>query len=213
MIEHKRTDRRIERTRALLRDALMALVVERPWESITVQDITDRANVNRATFYLHFRDKDELLLQSMTALYAELLSEQGHVDRQQVLSSGGDSLFDDPADFEHVAMHADFYRAMLSDRGSAAFIVGVMDYLTRMYQEEVVQPLAGDSVPNSPPGFIAAFLAGAEIGVMRWWLHQQHNLSPDEMAKLMYRLSSRGLNWALNLVPLSNPDDASPGAE
>jgi AcrR family transcriptional regulator len=213
MIGHKRTDRRIERTRTLLRDALMAIVVERPWESITVQDITDRANVNRATFYLHFRDKDELLLQSMTALYAELLGQQGHVDRQQVLNSGGESLFDDPSDFEHVAQHADFYRAMLSSRGSAAFIVGVMDYLTQMYQSEVVQPLAGDSVPKTPPGFTAAFLAGAEIGVMRWWLQQQHHFSPDEMAKLMYQLSSRGMNWALNLAPLANPDDASPSAK
>lgn len=213
MIEHKRVDRRIERTRALLRDALMALAVERPWESITVQDITDRANVNRATFYLHFRDKDELLLQSMIALYAELIGQYEHPDREQVLQSGDDSLFEDPSDFEHVARHASFYRAMLSNKGSAAFIVGVMEFLTQMYQDEVLRPLAGDTEPAVPLEFTAAFLAGAEIGVMRWWLHQQHAFSPDEMSKMMYQLSSRGINWALNIAPRTQSGDDTPGAE
>ena len=61
-------DRRIQRTRQLLREALFALIVERGYEAITVQDITERANLGRTTLYLHYRDKEELLKASIKAL-------------------------------------------------------------------------------------------------------------------------------------------------
>ncbi|MEO8397816.1 MAG: helix-turn-helix domain-containing protein, partial [Chloroflexota bacterium] len=68
----RKPDRRIERTRQLLSKALMDLIIERGYDTITIQDITDRANVSRATFYLHYKDKDELLYQSMTKIYDAL---------------------------------------------------------------------------------------------------------------------------------------------
>ncbi|MCP2320419.1 transcriptional regulator, TetR family [Nocardia amikacinitolerans] len=60
------TDRRVRRTRATLHRALIELLLERPYERITVRDILDRADVGRSTFYAHFRDKDDLLLVSST---------------------------------------------------------------------------------------------------------------------------------------------------
>ncbi len=65
MTDVKKVDRRIQRTRALLRDALMRLIIRKGYDEITIQDITDEANVARTTFYLHFADKDELLLGTM----------------------------------------------------------------------------------------------------------------------------------------------------
>src|SRR5690242_4167136 len=62
MIKKKPVDRRIQRTRQLLLDALLSLILEKDFDSITVQDVIDRANVGRSTFYAHFQDKDELLL-------------------------------------------------------------------------------------------------------------------------------------------------------
>jgi AcrR family transcriptional regulator len=56
------TDRRVQRTRRLLHKAFMSLILEKKYESITVQEILDRADVGRSTFYMHFRDKDELLV-------------------------------------------------------------------------------------------------------------------------------------------------------
>src|SRR5437867_8818115 len=65
-------DRRIQRTRKTLHEALMALVLEGPYDSITVQQILDRANVGRSTFYTHFQDKDELLMWGTQHLRATL---------------------------------------------------------------------------------------------------------------------------------------------
>src|SRR6266498_992647 len=71
----KTEDRRIQRTRALLLSALLDLIVERGYEDVSVQDIVDRANVGRSTFYKHFLDKRELLLSGVDGLQ-ELLTQQ-----------------------------------------------------------------------------------------------------------------------------------------
>lgn len=194
----KRPDRRIERTQMLLRDALLSLVQERRWETITVQDIADRANVNRATFYLHYKDKDDLLLHGMTALYEQLMKSSLPVTRQQLLAGDFSDLLDDE-DFVHVLEHAEFYLAMLGDGGSAAFINGVHHFLASMFRDHALLPLLGDEKPSVPVDFIAAYLAGAEVGVIRWWLASAPAHTPHEMAQMMFSLSSFGLRWALRL--------------
>ena len=61
MAKAKKLDRRVQRTRQLLQDALIAMVIEKGYDAVTIQDIIDRANVGRATFYAHFADKQTLL--------------------------------------------------------------------------------------------------------------------------------------------------------
>ena len=68
MHEGRTKDRRIQKTEALLRDALAALVREKPYDDIVVKEILARANVGRSTFYTHFRDKDELLLSGIQGM-------------------------------------------------------------------------------------------------------------------------------------------------
>ena len=71
-MEQAKHDRRSQRTRQLLSDALVALILEKRYDAITVQDILDRANVGHSTFYTHFYDKDDLLLSDLDALLARL---------------------------------------------------------------------------------------------------------------------------------------------
>ena len=68
----KTPDRRVQRTRKLLQDALIALVLEKGYEAVTIQDIIDRANVGRSTFYAHFLDKQHLFLSGFEQLRQEL---------------------------------------------------------------------------------------------------------------------------------------------
>ena len=65
----KKEDQRVRRTRDRLGDAMMALLVEKPFDDITVQDVLDRAEVSRSTFYAHFRDKTELVAEACTAAF------------------------------------------------------------------------------------------------------------------------------------------------
>src|SRR5579871_644094 len=67
-------DRRVQRTRGLLCNALLSLIVERGYDSLKIEDITERANLRRATFYMHYRDKEELLLAALTETFDGLVS-------------------------------------------------------------------------------------------------------------------------------------------
>ena len=83
----KRLDRRVGRTRALLHQALMSLIQERGFEALSVQDIIDRANVGRATFYAHFDNKEDLLASGIEGLRQSLRERQR---RALASSSPGD---------------------------------------------------------------------------------------------------------------------------
>ena len=72
-------DRRVRRSRRLLGDALLQLVTEKPFGEVSVQDIADRADMNRATFYLHFHSKEELLLHALTERFDELVGSFGEI--------------------------------------------------------------------------------------------------------------------------------------
>ena len=65
-------DRRIRRTQKSLHDALIALLLEKNYDAITVQEVLDRADVGRSTFYAHFQSKDELLMSGMDELRSTL---------------------------------------------------------------------------------------------------------------------------------------------
>src|SRR5215510_15281228 len=71
-MKKKKEDRRVQRTQQLLRDALIELIIEKGYEEVTVQDIIDRANVGRSTFYSHFMDKQQLLLSRLKQLRESL---------------------------------------------------------------------------------------------------------------------------------------------
>src|SRR5215471_19459582 len=75
-VMEKTPDRRVQRTRRLLHKALMSCILEKKYESITVQEILDRADVGRSTFYTHFRDKDELLVSGFGEVQRLLKSAQ-----------------------------------------------------------------------------------------------------------------------------------------
>lgn len=200
-VMQKRPDRRIERTRTLLRDALLALITERGYTSITVQDITDRANVSRTTFYLHYHDKDELLHSSLGEMYARLMGDMPRLSREMVERQPQAVIeaMRAPSDFEHAAAYADFYHVMFSGQGSSVFVTYVLNTLTALMQARLVEPLAG-AAPRVPLPLIAAFLAGAQLNVVQWWLDgHQADYSAQQMADFLFLLSTRGAAWALEL--------------
>lgn len=200
MTEHiRKTDRRIVRTRQLLREALMQLIVERGYDAITIQDITDRANVARTTFYLHFSDKDDLLFQTMRDLYEELFASALLPTLEEVHEGhfGGDA-----TDFAHVQQHADFYRIMFSEKGSAAFMARVRRYLAQFIQERLLEPLLPPGTqPRIPLGIVAHFITGAQLGLLAWWVEQDMPYSAEAMARMMEDLCAQGSIWAMGLRP------------
>lgn len=207
MVERK-VDRRIARTQQLLRDALMDLIVEQGYDGITVQDITDRANVARTTFYLHYKDKDELLFEGMRDIYDSLFDSVFEHHSQM----NTESLFDTMAeatDYLHVDAYSDFYTVMLGEKGSASFIMRVWQYLAESLYQKMLEEIIGQTrrTPNMPIEALSYYLAGAQIGLIKWWLMQDKRVPAKEMAMMCERTMIEGLHWALDM-PIAGTTDS-----
>src|SRR5262249_29683995 len=178
---------------------------------ITIQDITDQANVSRATFYLHYKDKEDLLYQSMTKIYDALVNSHEGLMPIDVSEEDYETAKCDDGDFRHVAEYADFYRVMLSKQGSMEFTLRVMSYLTQVMLPALEAKLDGHE-PKIPLEMISAFLAGAQVGVTKWWLENDMQYSPEEVARMHFFLSLFGVRWALGRDEKSEaaPREAKP---
>jgi AcrR family transcriptional regulator len=199
-MQAEKIDRRKQRSRQLLREAMMALIIERGYQAITIQDIADRANVSRTTFYLHYTDKDDLLFQSIVEIFDDLAS--GVAEIKSAMQHGSELAKEwyDASDFQHVAQYADFYRAMLSDKGSPKLLMQILDYLATIYRDTFLVMLVDEQhPPRVPLDVIAAYIAGGEVALVRWWLETGMKETPQQVAKMMVDLCMFGTSWALNI--------------
>jgi AcrR family transcriptional regulator len=192
----EKIDRRKQRTRRMLRDALMSLILERGFDALTIQDITERADLRRATFYLHYRDKDELLLTILQETVNELVSEIEPYMKGDVLA-GKTKVEPYRVTFRHIAEHRDLYRIILSGGGSAAIAERIQEYLASVVMNSL------KSVParslQVPKDVLANFIAGAEISLIAWWLKVGQQYSADDMAHMVHRLILNGAKDAFEL--------------
>ncbi len=192
-------DRRVQRTRQLLERALLELIEEKGYESITVQQITDRANMGRATFYLHYHDKEHLLLTTLQRLQEDLarqlrpLRPQDLLTEEQTLSGKM---------FEHVAQHRHLYQVLLSERGAALAKNRLMTYMTQQAEHFVVKPLLETmSQPAVPASFLASYLSGTLYTAITWWLDHQQQKTPEEMGVLVWKLTTPAMLSVLGIDP------------
>ncbi|MEP7286186.1 MAG: TetR/AcrR family transcriptional regulator [Chloroflexota bacterium] len=203
MTNSRKIDPRIERTQEALRGALMALIEEKGFDAISVQDVTERARLNRATFYLHYRDKQDLLLRTSEAVFDRLVAEAGPIDRDNL------ALQKPPQQlvmvFRHVAEHRDFYRVVLGRSGVPAFVARMREYVTTFTQPRIasLHTLYPTAVPILDEMFISEYVTGALLGIIIWWLENDLPHSPEYMADRFTWLSVAGTYRMLGIEPPS----------
>lgn len=186
-------DRRVARTRGMLQQALVSLMLKKDYDAITVEDICEAANVGRSTFYAHFTGKDGLKQSGLDDHLRALL-----VERQRAaLASAGDirdrSLGFSLPMFEHARDHLDLYRALSRGRGGAAVIGGIRQILSDLVRDEVaplIDKTASDAVPRE---FVVQYLVGAYMAVLTWWLDRGAKLPPQRVDAMFRRLAIEGI--------------------
>jgi AcrR family transcriptional regulator len=192
----KREDRRVLRTQQLLRGALFALIQEKGFEALSVQNIIDRANVGRATFYAHFDNKEDLLLSGFDALRASLR------ERQREALSHGSSLDKWTFGFSHdmlahVNDYRHLFRAMAGKRSGAA-VQRVMHKLTIDLVRDDLKAMA-DRIDShaAVTDAVVEFIAGGLFGLLMWWLRGKNRLSVEELNALFRRFAIPAAKAAL----------------
>jgi AcrR family transcriptional regulator len=193
----KPLDRRKVRTRRMLRDALMQLIVEKGYDKLTIQDITDRADLRRATFYLHFRDKDELLLASLQETFDELVSQmESHTEGDMLAGKTKVEAF--LVTFRHVEENAALYCTLLDGQGASVISRRIRQYLAGLVFDSL-RAMPTDSL-TVPPEILAHFIAGAEFSLILWWLENNRPYSPERMAEMAHQLILEGARGVLGQV-------------
>lgn len=179
-------DRRIQKTLKLLREALVSLIAEKPYDSIVVKEILDRANVGRSTFYMHFRDKDELLISGIHDMLGPVASVAPSSGR------GPDRIlwFSLPV-FEHHYRHAHAWGDRIGARGRAILHEHLRRVLTEIIAEVIDTHSRSrrKSVGQIPPDLVAAYVASTFVRVLNWWLDKKMRLSPKEINEVFRRLT------------------------
>jgi len=185
------TDRRVRRTRELLRKALLDLILEKGYDRITVRDILDRADVGRSTFYAHFRDKDELLLAGFEDVRSAIAAEHEAVEAGRTTNTP----FLEPLlpVFRHVEGHRHFWES-LSRKGGAEVITRIL----RQSVDDLVREHFRSRFPDAerrPEQLEPAirFVAGACMGMLLWWLDTGAPDSAEEIHATFKRLATSGV--------------------
>jgi AcrR family transcriptional regulator len=186
-------DRRVERTHQLLRRALFQLIQEKGFEGLSVQDIIDRANVGRATFYTHFDNKEDLLVSGFEDLRGELRERQ-----REALSRGRGlnerALAFSQEMFSHADEHRALFRAMVGRKSGAVVQRMIHRLLVDLVREEVKAFASAKDAKSVPAEAKVQFLAGGFFGLLMWWLDGPRSLSVEEVNLLFRRLALAALD-------------------
>lgn len=186
MRQHK-LDRRSQRTRRLLMDAMVGLMRDKRYDTITVQEITDRADVGRSTFYAHFADKDDLLADGARQMLAGLEAPDGGAAGPP--DGGGGprpDLYPTLALFRHLQGQADMYQVMARGRGLTLFQAALQEELTEVFTARLAARVPPGQVPAVPPPLLAAMVTGMLVTVIRTWLEDGAG-APAEVVDRLFR--------------------------
>ncbi len=192
-----KTDRRVRRTREVLQKALFDLIHERGYDAITVQDIADRANVGRTTFYLHYSSKDDLFMSCHEAIVSEFhLGPHYALSRDELLSPQAPTSM--ASAYRHLADVRSVLHPIFQGKDSE-LILRRMRQWSAQEIEASLRAAFGEARSTIPLDVLANYLAGARIALMQWWLKQRQSHTPEDFAQSFHRLQRAAIRDAFEL--------------
>lgn len=185
---NKKTDARVRRTRDALGDALIALMQEKPFDTITVQDVLDRAKVSRSTFYTHYSDKDDLLMSDAEEFFEALSMTLSERDDKS------DRVFPVKEFFAHLSDAQPFYKALVKSGKLQENMELARGHFARGIERRLSELRRVRAIPPHELPAIAFTHAGALLSLLAWWLDRGMRESPEQMDDLFHRMVWNGVS-------------------
>ena len=172
-------DRRQKRTKDAIFRAFGSLLEQKKYESITVQDIIDEADIGRSTFYTHFETKDELLKTMCTDIFHHVFTDElpqeaarsRRCDHTQLELKLGHVLY-------HLRENKVNLKGLLASQSSQLFLSFLKDYLRQLFSQYL--PALCCDVPED---YLLHFLAGSFAETVKWWVAQNMTEAPETVAR------------------------------
>lgn len=185
-------DRRVRRTRELLRGALLSLIQDKGYDRITVQDILERADIGRSTFYAHYRDKDDLLHSGFDDIRAALAAEQEVVAERS--ARRGEFLEPLRVVFHHVDRYRYLGPPITRKGGGGEVVIRVLEHhVAELVREHLRASFPGLDDRGADAEAAARFVTGACMGLLTWWIQGQAPYSEDEIFTVFRRMTTQGM--------------------
>ncbi len=176
----EKPDRRIVRTRRLLGEALLELIQEQSFDSITIRDITDRADIGYATFFRHYESKGELLSEQLEQIIRQLEDMVGertddYFQREGMLL------------YEHVQENEFLYRGLLGGHVNAQVVRRLRDTLVRLIRPQMEGHIKGVEL-RIPLEIAVNHVAASVLELVAWWLENDMPYPPEDMGRYYKQL-------------------------
>lgn len=213
----KTIDRRVRRTRHALEDALISLILEKGYDAVTIEEITDRADLGRTTFYLHFRDKEELLMNAIDTMIEDFLNQnlvqpilKDKLIQNVQLNPGQRNLYSNLLKqiFLHAHENADLYKIILRGEGGSKAMQRLMDISKQEFLRRIQNfPHLQSKVPLD---IFAMYFTGSILELVTWWLEENQPYSIDEMVGYFQQMFMFGALETMHLAEVNPKTNFNP---
>jgi len=185
-------DRRVMRTRQSIRNALIELMLEKPYEKITIQEIIDRANVGRATFYNHYRDKDDLLLRGVAEFARQEEEDSVQEAHDQTPKTVAPQTLETAGMFRHSHQNRRIHKVLLKRNRENIIQEEISAILYAQVEERLEQLKIAKSDLPVPLPILAHFISGGLWSLINWWHENDFPYTPEQMDAFFQQIAMPG---------------------
>jgi len=201
-MQEKHSDRRVRKSKEALREALLRLIPQKGYDAIRIQDIADEADTARVTFYRHYKDKDELLLDALEQVYLQLIAQFEVIPPEERMKNPPVALF-----YRYIQENEALCRVLFGHHGALMVVSHIRNYFANLIMVMVDQHTKEED-RLLPLAVMAQSAASAHVGLAIWWLENDFPYTPEEMAQASRWLIVNGQGAAMqrDMLPLPPPD-------
>ncbi len=174
-----KVDPRVRRTRRLLREAMVSLIMEKDFNSITIRDVTDRAEVAYITFFRHFESLDQLLMEVLDEGLAEL---RDHIETLAKQSETSALETEGKLIFEYIQQKSDLFRILFKSQSVSRIRKKIVQTIAGIFRQSCA-PLARSS-SQVTIDILSNHIATSLLSLIEWWLENNLSPAPAEMGKV-----------------------------
>lgn len=183
----KKIDRRVKYTKMILRDSFIKLLTDKPISKISIKEICELADINRSTFYSHYKDQYDLLFQIEQEVIEEI---NNYLKNYYFNDSKNESLYLLRSIFEYIKDNSELCRILLSDNGNTNFQKEIMNIVQ---QQCLASWASSKSVKKEDAEYILVFSAIGSVGIIQKWLREDMKKPTIEIAELVLKIANQGL--------------------
>lgn len=191
-MSHPKTDRRIRRTQQSIRNALIELMLEKAYEKITIQEIIDRADVGRATFYNHYQDKDDLLLRGVAEFTRSEVTEEPVQRIHEQTSTRPLNTVETAGMFRHSQQNSRMHQVIFKRNQDNVVLERVTAVLQARVEEQLEHLKSTEFDLAVPMPILAHFISGGIWSLIHWWHENDFPFSPEEMDAFFQQIAMPG---------------------